>query len=262
MMHVTEEEMIAEAYGESDNRAVVERHLASCPQCAQAFAELKRDLAEVNRLEAPARDARYGERVWATIAPSLPAYAKHERRWWAGGWATNPWFKGLGYAAACALLVSCAFYAGRIFEQQQHPAVTATKQGPTPQPKQPIVVVVLDDHLDRSERFLVQLKHADVDSAQMASPLSDEARSLLVANRVCRKNLAKTSDPELATALDHLDSLLAEAANQPGGLNAASIAKLQDEMTADGLLFEVRVLRTRITNHARTVDNPAKGGTI
>jgi len=265
-MHLTEEEMIAEFYGESDNPAAVERHLAACAGCAQAFAELKRDLADVNRIEAPARDAGYGERVWAALAPALPAYAKQERRGWAGnGWAarrwTNPWTKGLSYAAACALLVSCAFYAGRVWEQQkQQPIAQVTPKAP--QAKQPIVVVVLDDHLDRSERFLVQLKHADVDSAQTAWPLRDEARSLLAANRVCRKNLAKTSDPELATALDHLDSLLAETVNEPGGLNAASIAKLQDEMNADGLLFEVRVLRTRITHPERAGDNPAKGGTI
>ena len=270
MMHATEEEMIAEVYGESDNPAAVEQHLASCPECAQAFAALKRDLGDVSRLEAPARDARYGERVWAAIAPSLPAYAKQERRWGTGGWSANPWanswlksvgLKGLSYAAACALLVCCAFYAGRIWEQQKQPPIAKVEPKP-PQTRQPIVVVVLDDHLDRSERFLVQLKHADMDSAQMASPLRDEARSLLVANRVCRKNLAKTSDPELATALDHLDSLLAETANEPGGLNAMSIAKLQDEMNADGLLFEVRVLRTRITNHPGAGDNPAKGGTI
>ncbi len=262
MMHATEEEMIAEYYGESDNPAAVERHLASCAPCAQAFEELKRDLADVNRLEAPARDARYGERVWAALAPALPVYAKTERRGWASGWFTNPWIKGLAYAAACVLLVSCAFYAGRIWEQQRLPGITAVKQAPAQPARQPIVVVVLDDHLDRSERFLVELKHADMDSAQMASPLRDEARSLLAANRVCRKNLAKTSDPELSTALDHLDSLLAEAANAPGGLNAVSIARLQDQMNADGLLFEVRVLRTRITNHAQTAGNPAKGGTI
>ena len=265
-MHVTEEEMIVEFYGESDKPAAVERHLAGCPECAQAFAELKSDLADVSRLEAPARDARYGERVWAAIAPALPVYAKQERRWgaggwWAGGFLTNPWLRGIGYAAACALLVSCALYAGRIWEQKTQQPM-AKVEPKASQAKQPIVVVVLDDHLDRSERFLVQLKHADMDSAQMASPLRDEARSLLAANRVCRKNLVKTSDPELATALDHLDSLLAEAANEPGGLNAGSIAKLQDEMNADALLFEVRVLRTRITDHARSGDNPAKGGTI
>jgi hypothetical protein len=101
-----------------------------------------------------------------------------------------------------------------------------------------------------------------MDSAAMASPMRDEAKSLLAANRVCLKNVAQTNDPDLTTALDHLDRLLAEAANEPGGLNANSIAKLQDEMNADGLLFEVRVLRSRITHQKGTGNDPAKGGTI
>ncbi len=261
MRHVTEEEMIAEVYGEGGNGAAVEQHLASCPECAQGFAELKRDLADLDQVEAPERDEGYGERVWAAIAPSLPSYAQQKRRWWASVWPASGWMRGMGFAAACALLAASAFYAGQVWEQKKQAAV-ANKEHQPPQAKQPIVVVVLDEHLDRSERFLVQLKHADMDSAQMASPLRDEARSLLAANRICRKNLAQTSDPELATALDHLDSLLAEAANEPGGLNAQAIAKLQDEMNADGLLFEVRVLRSRIASHKGTGANPAKGGTI
>ncbi|HEY5083065.1 MAG TPA: hypothetical protein VII48_00965, partial [Rhizomicrobium sp.] len=80
--------------------------------------------------------------------------------------------------------------------------------------------------------------------------------------RVCRKNAAQANDPELNTALDHLDSLLAEAANEPGGLNSQNIAKLQDKMNADGVLFEVRVLRSRIAHHKGTGDDRAKGGTI
>jgi hypothetical protein len=261
--HLTDEEMIEQSYGESEDRAAVERHLALCGECADNYAELERDLTGVSRMDAPARDAHYGERVWASIAGSLPVYTTEKRRWWANGW-----WKGLGYAAACALLVSCAFYAGRQWEQRkQHPIANVVQRNTAP--KQPIVVVVLDDHLDRSERFLVELKHADVDPAAMAAPMRDEARSLLAANRVCRKNVAQKDDPELTTALDHLDRLLAEAANEPGGLNAKSIAKLQDEMNSDGLLFEVRVLRSRIThrrgagnNSAGTGNATAKGGTI
>jgi hypothetical protein len=41
-----------------------------------------------------------------------------------------------------------------------------------------VVVVVLSDHLDRSERLLVELKHADAENTALASPLRDEARSL------------------------------------------------------------------------------------
>ena len=262
-MHLTEEEMIGQVYGEDENTAAVERHLEDCRECADAFAELKRDLAEVNadvnRVATPERDARYGERVWAAIADSLPVYAREKRRWWASGL-----YKGLSYATACALLVACAFYAGRLWEQHKQPQTPIANHAPSPPQakQQPIVVVVLDDHLDRSERFLVQLKHADLDSTATAFPMRDEARSLLAANKICRKNAAKTDDPELTTALDHLDSLLADAANEPGGLNAQSIARLQDEMNRDGVLFEVRVLRSRVTHRAGTGDVPAKGGTI
>jgi hypothetical protein len=268
MTHLTEEEMIQQAYGEGENTAAVERHLEACPRCAAAFAELKRDLAEIDHIQAPHRDARYGVGVWAAIADALPVYAPQHRSGWAGIFAalrSSPrsglWMKGLGYAAACAVLISSAFYAGREWQKaQQQPMAPAAHVEPKPQAqRQPIVVVVLDDHLDRSERFLVELKHADLDSSGMVSPLREEARSLLAANRVCRKNVAQTDDPDLTTALDHLDSLLADAANEPGGLNAKSIAELQQKMNAEGLLFEVRVLRSRIGHRAA---DPDKGGTI
>jgi hypothetical protein len=261
MMHVTDEQMMEQVYGESENTAAVEQHLAACRDCADNFAELRRDLAALDRVEAPSRDARYGERVWAAIAPSLEAYARNRQRWWSGGWLQNPWLKGLTYAAACALLVSAAFYAGRLWERKPQ-APVAHVEPKRVQPRQPIVVVVLDDHLDRSERFLVELKHADLDSTTTDSPMRDEARSLLAANRICRKNAAQADDPELNTALDHLDNLLADAANAPGGLNARNIGKLQDEMNADGVLFEVRVLRSRIAHGKGTGNEPAKGGTI
>jgi hypothetical protein len=262
MSHLTEEELIEQAYGESADRDAVERHLVSCRRCADSLADLERDLSGIRRIEAPARDAGYGERVWASIAASLPIYETVKRPWlqrW--GWSGLA-LRGLSYAAACALLVSSAFYAGRRWEQhQQPPAVAHLDQRPA-QAKQPIVVVVLNDHLDRSERFLVQLKHADLDSAAMVSPMRDEAKSLLAANKECRKNLGEEDDPELTTALDHLNSLLAEAVNEPGGLDAQSIARLQDKMNADGLLFEVRVLRSRIRHHSGSGQGASKGATI
>ena len=260
MKHLTEEEMIEHAYGESDNIVAVERHFASCPQCAEGFADLEHDLTGVSRLNAPPRDAHYGERVWGSIAPSLPLYA-HQKQRFAWFSMNAGWAKGLGYAAACALLMAGAFYAGRQWEHSKRPSM-AQVEHKNPPVKQPVVVVVLDEHLDRSERFLVQLKHADVDLSEMAQTMRDEARSLLAANKVCQQKAAKSDDPELNTALEHLDTLLAQAANSPGGLNTQSISKLQQEMNSDGLLFEVRVLRSRIDDHKKDGNKTAKGGTI
>jgi len=261
MKHLTEEELIELYCGngveDGEGNPAVTRHLEVCSACLASYAALRSDLGEAANLQVPARDGAYGERVWQSIRASLPIYESRPKAW--SGlrlWST------LGYAAACALLVVGAFTAGRIWEHRQQPGVAVAKQPPAPQARQPIVVVVLSDHLDRSERFLVQLKHADVESNEMVSPLRDEAKSLLAANRVCRKNVAPADDPALTTALDHLDRLLAEAANAPGGLNATALANLQDEMNADGLLFEVRVLRSRISHHSAAGNDHPKGGTI
>jgi hypothetical protein len=125
-----------------------------------------------------------------------------------------------------------------------------------------VVVVVLSDHLDRSERLLVELKHVDAGSTEMVSPLRDEAKSLLAANKICRQKASQEDDPSLTTALDRLDHLLNELANQPGGLSSASISRLQEEMNADGLLFEVRVLRSRVSDGQAVGTNRPSGGTI
>ena len=262
MMHLSEEELIAHAYGEGD-LAAVKRHLGGCAECSNTYTALESDLAEMKFAEAPARDAGYGQRVWASLSGSLPAYESAKWNWLRGG----SW-KGLSYVAACALLLACTFVGGRLWERKH--AQNTAKAGSQPKQQQVahvpqpgrVVVVVLSDHLDRSERLLVELKHADAESIEMASPLRDEARSMLAANRICRQNARHQDDPRLATALDRLDHLLEELANQPGGLNAETLARLQTQANADGLLFEVRVLRSQLPEQQTAAPGHTKGGTI
>jgi hypothetical protein len=108
----------------------------------------------------------------------------------------------------------------------------------------------------------VELNHADAESVEMVSPLRDEARNMLAANRICRQKARQQADPRLATALDRLDHLLEELANQPGSLNEATLARLQKEANADGLLFEVRVLRSQLPEKQAAETGHTKGDTI
>jgi len=261
MRHLTEEELIEHFYSKGEASDPARQHLEGCAACSEGFAALRSDMAEVGYLEPPARDASYGEQVWQSLAPSLAAYPARKRAWS----RVNLW-RGLSYAAACAVLVICAFFAGRLWEHKQAQNAAGVGSQHTPQqtvtPQKRVVVVVLSDHLERSERLLVELKHADADNAEMVSPLRDEARSLLAANRVCQQDANRTDDPALATALDHLDQLLAELANQPEGLNTATITRLQSELQSDSLLFEVRVLRARIPDRQAAGESHSNGGTI
>lgn len=251
MKHVSEEELIEHHYGESDPG--VKRHLEECGACAEAYAALRRDLAELKATEPPARDAAYGEQVWRSLSNSLSAYAVPRRSWLqVGVW------KGVSYAAACVLLVVGAFLAGRQWEQRKPPKVAKNEI----QTKQQLVLVVLGDHLDRSERLLIELKHADASSAGLVSPMREEARNLLAANRVCRQSATQIDDPSLATFLDHLDRVLVELANEPGGLSGSAITRLQKEMNTEGLLFQVRVLRSRVPDQQLGGAVRSHGGTI
>jgi hypothetical protein len=225
------------------------------------FAALRSGLDEIQASEPPERDASYGDRVWASIAPALPRYAIEKKSLL----RSIPLRRGLSYAAACALLLAGAFFAGRVWEQhQQSSKIVVNWQAPASAPpaRQQVVVVVLGDHLDRSERLLVELKHADAGSTETIAPLRDEARTLLAANKGFREEAAQADNPELAIALKHLDGLLVQLANRPGGLNAEALAKLQAEMNSDRLLFEVRVLRSRNPELKVRVTQPMSGGTI
>jgi hypothetical protein len=262
MTHLSEEELIAQLYGEGD-KATVEWHLDGCAECSKAYTALQSDLAEMKFAEPPDRDAFYGKRVWASLSGSLRAYEPRRRKWLGGGL-----WRGLSYAAACVLLLACTFIGGRLWERKQAHSTAEINSGQKQQqighvPQgEHVVVVVLSDHLDRSERLLVELTHADAESTGMASLLPNEARSLLAANRICRQNARQHDDPELATALRSLEHLLEELANQPGGLNLTTLTRLQNETSADRLLFEVRVLRSRLPERQSAAAGRTKGETI
>ena len=249
MHHLTEEQLVALAYAEDETDAV-QQHLERCGECATAYAAVCSDLDEVEFAAVPARDELHGKRVWESIADRLPEYEAPKRRWFPNGMPGGLW-GGLA-VGACAGLLVFGFVAGRLWERKEgQPAQTVAgnsaqqKQPGVAHPRDRVVVVVLSDHLDRTERLLMELKHADAGNAETVSPLRDEARTLLAANRICRKNTKQDDDPDLAAALDRLDHLLAALANQPEDLNSAGIARLQEEMNSDRLLFEVRVLRSR-----------------
>lgn len=235
MKHLEEAELVEHYYEESANMGESERHLKACPVCAKRYAELCRDLDGVATPMAPGRRDDYGEQLWQSIGASLPVYEKPKSSW-------IRYYRPLGWAAACALLVAVSFIAGRRWERKQAPSVAVTVD---PQARQRVVIVFLGDHLDRAERLLVQLNHADGNDLSDL-PLRSEARELLASNRLVRQSAVRAGDLNVEASLDRLERLLMELANEPDKLTEADLNRLRQEMNTDGLLFDIRVLRSRV----------------
>jgi hypothetical protein len=243
MNHLTEEQLIEHYYEESPQPARVARHLRECNACAEAYAELRSDLDAIEPITAPARDAAHGEQVWQSIRNFVPIYQQKQQRLA----QRFSYLKGLSFATACILLIAVAFLAGRQWENYQRPPqIQTAANNPT---RQPIVLVVLGDHLGRSERFLVALRHGD--SGESTALVKAEAQDLLSANRLYRESAIKSGDPAFAAALDRLERVLVEVANEPDDASPARLAELQKELNTDGLLFEVRVLRSHVQGEQR-----------
>jgi hypothetical protein len=254
MKHLNEEELIALYYGEAAENRDAAAHLQACRECSARSAELKQDLEGIRPDPVPLRGASYGEDVWQKLRPALVAYERQPRSWMSG----IRW-KAAALVAACALLMAVAFVGGRAWERHRS-NIAKTGGSVNAQPSQRVVLVVLTDHLDRTERLLVALEHADPGDATENSELQNQARELLASNRLYRVSASQAGDPALAGALDRLERVLAEVANDPT-LSAADLDRVRKEMNTEGILFEVRVLLSRTPDQQSGAEHP-KGATI
>jgi hypothetical protein len=282
MNHFSEAELIELYYGESSPNEEWALHLAGCAQCSAAYAALAEDLArvsaEMDSVAVPERGDAYGESVWGALRPSLVAYERPRLGMFRLPRLAVIW----SFAAAVVVLAVVAFYSGRLWEQRRGPATIARGNGAASNAgqAQQVILLVLSDHLDRSERLLVELNHPE--EAAVDSALQTTARQLLDENRRYRLSTARsgapvdsssgtvqngqgitsTVSPAVIVTLDDLDRLLAEIAGSRGGLSRAEIARVQKEMNTSGLLFEVRILRSRVRNRQPGVAVARQGGTI
>ena len=250
MKHLGEEELIEMYYGEGTGEA--DAHLKACRECSGQYAKFKRSLDAIGPAAVPQRDADYGDRVWESLRPQLIPYQKKKAGW--HGWAN---WKATAVMVGCAIVLAAVFLGGRYWERF---TAKKTNIAGNPQAAQRVVLVVLTDHLDRTERLLVQLEHAGAEDTTDNAQLQTEARELLASNRLYRVTASNAGDPEMAGALDRLEGVLAEIANDPK-LSTADIERVRKEMNTRGMLFEIRVLRERSSDQERGLST-AKGATI
>ncbi|HEY6843821.1 MAG TPA: hypothetical protein VI391_06610, partial [Thermoanaerobaculia bacterium] len=111
-----------------------------------------------------------------------------------------------------------------------------------------ILLVVVTDHLDTSERMLRDVVNAD---AKHGIDLGDEqkrAAELVASNRIAQQTAVQHGDDRLAAVLNDLEPILLEIAHSGGKLSPEEAAALQKRIESKGLLFKVRVMSAQKGN--------------
>lgn len=235
MRHLSDEELLLDLYGEgtADDRELVRAHLERCEACRALDQELRAVLAAVETTPITEPPSGFEREMWARIEPLLPVQGTWRTRW-------IGIVPRLAVAASLAVLMVAAFAAGRVWERpvNRSPAGVADDQTTTER----VLRAEVEDHLERSQRMLVELVNADY---EVGAPIGgDRARvaDLVAAGRLYRRSAEQVGDTEIGGLLEDLERVLVEVANGPADIAPADLARLRQRIDDQDLVFRVRVV--------------------
>lgn len=254
MGHYSEDDLILYFYGEHRRPHRVSAHLETCQACAADYRTLGETLALVEPDDVPARGDFYGLEVWQRVRPRLPA--RHESSGFSGWFRLN----SLAAAAALATLLIAAFVAGRTWPRRVPSAPPVTTNVPAGDPAERARLVDIGDHLERSERVLLDVMNApaQADAAVDITVEQGSAEGLLEANRLYRDAAMHAGDQDIAQVLDDLERSLLEVVHGPASLSPDDLQELQARVAAAALLFRVRVLANELRDRVTVPDHTAR----
>lgn len=249
--HLTHDELVLTYYGEPDLGARRD-HLDGCDECRAELGRLARVLDQVTPFEIPEPDSAYEARVWDRLQWRLRGEKKHAR---------NDWMKWTAAAAMFAL----AFFAGVLWNRRNDPTKTTTPQIATNTPATPnppvhnrpaqqqqqqgrdrILLVVVGDHFDESERVLIELTNLTPGQGADISAERARAEELLASNRIYRQNAQRRGEENVATLLAELEPILQQIAHSPSQISADEVRSIQRRVEKKGLVFKLRVVRADV----------------
>lgn len=174
----------------------------------------------------PEANAEMAGRIWAGLRPQLRPYRRPTAPWTISAWPQATW------AAAALLLVCLGFLAGRAWEHKQTFERLAAQHA-----AERVLLVAASEHLERAERFLVELQG----SAGASPELVPMARDLLGDNKLFHQSAVFARDKSMAEVLDRLGRVLAEVADG----SPDSLHRLQRQWRLEELLRSLRTEQLR-----------------
>jgi hypothetical protein len=258
MNHLDQEELILSYYTEPELGAGRREHLAQCPECTAELAALAAVLDRVTPVEVPEPGEDYEARTWSRLQWRLRGEKKRER--------FGTWVK----SAAIAATVLIAFLAGviwkspgRVDETTNRQVVESTITSPAAltsttraledsKTRTRVLLVVVGEHFDRSERVLVELTNLTPKGNTDITTAREDAEELLDSNRLYRRTALDRGEEDVATLLDELEPVLLQIAHAPAQVSAEELRAMQKRVETKGLVFKLRVVRADVHRTAAT----------
>jgi hypothetical protein len=265
--HVTDEELLLDYYGEAsaEDRASMRAHLESCMECRALEHELRGVLALVDTEPVPEAPVGFEQDVWARLEPVIAARRTHTdvvsdfpgRRSAPreGGSPTagrSSWRFELprwGLAAAAVALAAGSFALGRVWDRP-----STRPESPTADARalnERLLRSEVEQHLERSQRVLVELVNADDADAVMLANDRALAADLVADGRLYRRSAERIGDAGTRDLLEDVERVLVEVANGPATETSNDLSGVRARISEQDLLFRLRVTMAEMREQER-----------
>ncbi len=231
--HLSEEELVWLYYEEAENIGDLSSHLSVCGQCRTKYEELKADLLSIEGWQIPERSPEYAGNVWKVLIQREPALARKRK-----AWRHRLSFSRMAVAMSVMAMVCVAFFIGRYTKDE-------TESAQQNDVRQQLLAADLSDHLEQSERVLLELANSEQDQQGVRID-RQRVENLLRTNRLYRLAAGTEGHASLAVVLEDLERILLDVANGPEQLSTEQLDALKIRMDDQELLFKVRVLELRL----------------
>jgi hypothetical protein len=202
-------------------------------------------------IEAP---AGFGREMWARVEPHISARSTRRRSWW-------PVLALRQYALAggMAALLIASFTLGRVWERaprRETPTplaadVAPVASGTADSRTERLLRAEMEDHLERSQRVLVDV--VNTDDAADVSLASDRTRAadLVADGRLYRRAADRVGDVEMRDLLEDVERVLVDVANGSSSSTSKELKDVRTRIDQQDLVFRLRVAGSEIRDRQR-----------
>jgi anti-sigma factor RsiW len=260
--HVTDEELMLEFYGEAspEHRAVMQAHLDVCEECRALNRELRGVLALVDNEPVPDPPPEFEREMWARLEPQIRSRANLVSglsRTFGSFWTFE--LPRWALAAGAAALAIGSFALGRVWpapgSAEVASGVSATRPADTRAVNERLLLSEVEEHLERSQRVLVELANADDSAPVVLASGRTEAADLVAAGRLYRRTMGDMGDADTRDLLEDIERVLVEVANGPDERTSNDLTAVRTRISNQDLIFRLRVM----TAEMRSREQRARG---
>lgn len=241
MNHLSEQDIMLCCFGEPESQEHTE-HLSTCERCSAELARLGSLLDRITPAEPPEPAPGYEQAVWERLRWKLSPHGRRSAFW-------------LKWAAVAAAII-LAFTSGLLWNRRPvapEEVLGAQAGAVTAEQRDRILLAVIGDHFDRSERVLVDLLNLEMNGEIDITARQVQAEDLLESNRLYRQTASERGEDRVAALLDDLEPVLLQIARSPSQLTANEQQSIRNRVESRELLFKLRVIRAGFTDQPATV---------